>query len=170
MSRYSGEEREAAFSEIENRLLAEATCGPNVFDDIHHRPILCEINPDLSDQKFQLTVRTSKLLPLAWTNHERNRTAQLRNRDEHRMRPLPSREPTVSGPPSPGPAPKTPRQHGVLGGHRHSRNIVSDDTDSMAERMGFELSVLFGESEANPEGHAPWGLMFLASGADISLD
>jgi hypothetical protein len=129
MSRYSGEEREAAFSEIENRLLAEVTCGPNVFDDIHHRPILCEINPDLSDQKFQLTVRTSKLLPLAWTNHERNRTAQSHNRDTRRLGRLPSREAPVSGPPSPRPAPKTPRTHGLLGGHRQSRVIVSDDTD-----------------------------------------
>ena len=48
------------------------------------------------------------------------------------MRPLPTRESAVSVSPSPRPAPKTPRIHGVLGGHRGSRVIVSDHADSLA--------------------------------------
>ena len=103
-------------------------------------------------------------------NQERKRTAQLRNRDKHRTRPLPSREPAVSGPLQPRPAPKTPRQHGVSGDQQPSRVKVSDNTDKMAEREGFEPSVLFGESEANPGELAPCGLMFFVPGADISLD
>ena len=50
----------------------------------------------------------------------------------------------------PCPSPKTPRTRGIFTTGARTQRAVSAPPDSMAERVGFELSVLFGECGASP--------------------
>lgn len=78
----------------------------------------------------------------------RNRTAPFANRDDSRNRRDAMRNPSVSGSLASAAERKTPRTGGYFSAGRRCGRRVSATGDSMAERVGFELAVLFIEDRA----------------------